>query len=98
MSDRQKPIKVPKLNKKVAQAVEDVTDQDGAAEAEQLGSGKSADELKEEAKQREHDRNQKFKDHFENISIGGIYAASMTRNLPTCRPGSGPLPYRPIPA
>lgn len=42
-------------------------------EASVLSSGKSPDELARAAQNAEHDRHQKFKGHFERISIGFLY-------------------------
>jgi hypothetical protein len=42
-------------------------------EALQLSSGKTAKELEEEALKREHERDQKFRDHFELLAIAAMY-------------------------
>ena len=44
-----------------------------ADEAVQLTSGKSEDEIKKEALRRDHERSEKFKDHFERITVVGLY-------------------------
>ncbi|MBN9555722.1 MAG: hypothetical protein J0H61_13805 [Alphaproteobacteria bacterium] len=44
-------------------------------EAQQLSSGRSSEELKKDAEQREHDRNQRFRDHFERLVTLGMNAA-----------------------
>jgi hypothetical protein len=47
------------------------------AEAKQVASGKPQEELAEEAAAREHERGQRFKDHFERIAIVTLYAVSL---------------------
>ena len=44
-------------------------------EAKQLSSGRSTDELKKDAEQREHYRNQRFRDRFETLVMWGMNAA-----------------------
>lgn len=51
--------------------------QSSAAETAQLTSGRSADDLEKEAREREHGRSERFKDHFEWIAIGGLYAMAL---------------------
>jgi hypothetical protein len=45
-----------------------------AAEASQLASGKTAEELARATAEREHARGQRFRDHFEWLAIGGMWA------------------------
>ncbi len=44
-----------------------------AAEALQLSSGRSEEELKKQALKRDHERAEQFKDHFEEVAIAGLY-------------------------
>lgn len=68
--DRQK---VPVLN-------EDDSPQNGddlgAAEAFSLGRGLPERDLKREVDENDHDRNERFKRHFDNIGIAALYAAA----------------------
>lgn len=48
----------------------------GTKEAALLTRGKTEKELKKEAALKEHDRSQKFKDHFERIAIGLLWIAA----------------------
>jgi hypothetical protein len=45
----------------------------GTREAQQLGRGLSAEAIKAESEENEHRRAEKFKDHFELISIVSLY-------------------------
>jgi Fe2+ transport system protein B len=44
-------------------------------EAKQLSSGLSSEELKHDAEEREHNRNQNFRDHFEKLVTWGMNGA-----------------------
>lgn len=70
-----KPIPpLPEAEKTALSA--DGASQDAAVkEAEQLSSGRSSDELKRDAEQREHHRTQQFRDHFEKLVKFGMNAA-----------------------
>lgn len=68
----QKPVRVP--SPKLSDASD--RDDDSAKEAQLLASGKSVTEIKREAKVREFDRTETFKDHFERIAVVGLYVAS----------------------
>jgi hypothetical protein len=46
-------------------------------EAEQFSEGRDADTLAKEARQKEHDREQKFKDSFETLAIAGVWLAAL---------------------
>jgi hypothetical protein len=48
----------------------------GTQEAVLLSRGKTARELKKEAEQKDHDRSQTFKDHFETISLIYLWLAA----------------------
>ena len=48
-------------------------DRRGAKEAKQLSSGKSANELREEAEKAEADRTEAFRNHFERLAILSLY-------------------------
>lgn len=48
----------------------------GTQEALKLTQGKTARELKKDADQKDHDRSQKFKDHFECIAIIYLWLAA----------------------
>ncbi len=47
------------------------------AEVESLSRNATPDELKHDAERREHDRNQRFRHHFELIAIGALYVAAV---------------------
>ncbi|MDE0697140.1 MAG: hypothetical protein OXH76_15055 [Boseongicola sp.] len=50
------------------------TDASGAGnEALQFSSGKTAKEIEDEAREKEAARQEKFRDHFENIAIASLY-------------------------
>lgn len=49
----------------------------GTQEAVQLTQGKTARQLKKDADQKEHDRAQAFKDHFEHIAIWYLWSAAV---------------------
>jgi hypothetical protein len=49
----------------------------GAAEAKQLSRGLSVRDLKKESEEAEHDRNQRFKGHFEWIALGAMWGISI---------------------
>ncbi|AFW00670.1 hypothetical protein BAR24_03605 [Gluconobacter oxydans] len=48
----------------------------GTAESRMFASGKSADEIKQKAEEAEANRTEKFKDHFENLIVCGVYASA----------------------
>lgn len=47
-------------------------------EALQLGRGLPKRDLKKEAEERDYDRGQRFRDHFERLAIWGMYAVAAT--------------------
>jgi hypothetical protein len=47
------------------------------AEEESLSQNATPEELKNDADRREHDRNQRFRHHFELIAIGALYVAAL---------------------
>lgn len=58
-----------------AQSAEDTSDDAGlaAAESSLFATGKSIPELERAARARDHERSENFKDHFEAITVGGLY-------------------------
>jgi len=54
-------------------AAADSDDSRAALESKQLSSGKSKDQLAREAEVAEHDRTEKFRQHFERIALGFLY-------------------------
>ena len=62
---------IPGLPRAEAAAARNPTgaDDSGTREARSLAQGKTADELKEQAAKSEHDRSERFRDHFERIAI-----------------------------
>jgi hypothetical protein len=46
----------------------------GTLEAKQLASGRSREELARDAERAEHNRTERFRDHFERIAIWSMYA------------------------
>jgi hypothetical protein len=52
-------------------------DDRGNAEALSLGRGLPARDLKREVDESEHDRNERFKGHFDRIGIGFLYVAAL---------------------
>lgn len=73
---------IPGLPPEEEQAVR--ADSDGAkgstaaAEARQIASGLPADELARQARELEHGRTQRFRNHFEILIIGGMYSFAIT--------------------
>jgi hypothetical protein len=47
---------------------------EGALEARQLSRGLPVRDLKKEAEEAEHRRNERFRDHFENVAICALWA------------------------
>ena len=60
-----------------AAASDPASDEQAAAEAAQFASGKTEAALAKEAREREHGRDQRFKDHFERIAIWGMYSVAV---------------------
>lgn len=52
-------------------------DDQGQAEALSLGRGLPARDLRREADESEHDRNERFKKHFDNVGVAGLYVAAI---------------------
>ena len=50
-------------------------------EYEQLSRNATPEQLEREAQQAEHDRNQRFRTHFENIAICALWAAAVAITL-----------------
>lgn len=50
-------------------------------ELEQLSRNATPEELQREAQRNEHDRNQRFRGHFENIAICALWAAAVAITL-----------------
>ena len=63
---------VPAEEQEAASQSEDVSSSTG--EARQLTSGKTEEQIKKEARQRDHERSENFKNHFERITVFGLYA------------------------
>lgn len=68
LENQRKVIPAAAVAAEVAGVVEAETDP-GNLEAAQLSRGVAARDLKREADEKEHDRNQKFRDHFEALSL-----------------------------
>ncbi len=69
---------IPGLTDEEKSAASTVGDVDSStAEAQQLTSGKSEKELQKEALQRDHERSENFKDHFEIITVAGLYVMAI---------------------
>lgn len=65
---------IPGIPESERDAIQDVNGQsDALAENIQLTSGRSIDDLAQEARSNEHGRNEKFRDHFEKIAIASLY-------------------------
>jgi len=68
---------IPGLPRAEQEASNDSTSVEKAwAEAEFLSRNASPEELERDAARREHDRNQRFRHHFERIAIIALYAAA----------------------
>lgn len=67
-------IQIPEATEaeKERKSAENTSIESGQQEVIYLTSGRSAGELKKEAEQNEHDRNEKFRDEFETIAIYGL--------------------------
>jgi hypothetical protein len=74
-TNKKRPV-VPQLTEEEQRAVISGDDENGDAEANQLGSGEPEEDLKKAAKKKEHERTQAFKDHVERIAIAGVYVAA----------------------
>lgn len=68
-------IQVPELTLEEEQALAAPADAQADNETEQFRSGKSADDLAQEARENEHGRSERFKDHFESLARCGITVA-----------------------
>lgn len=49
----------------------------GQEEAFSLGRGLSKRDLRKEADEAEHDRSERFRDHFERVAVGGLYVGAL---------------------
>jgi len=62
-------------SEKAALAADDLSSKAALLEAKQLSSGRSSEQLKKDAEEREHDRVQRFRDHFEKLVKLGMDGA-----------------------
>ncbi|GJL90936.1 hypothetical protein [Hyphococcus sp.] len=73
-SENEELKSIPGLTEEEKSAASTIGDvESSTAEAQQLTSGKSKKELQKEALQRDHERSENFKDHFEIITVAGLY-------------------------
>lgn len=63
------------LGSERAARASDANDDDAIKEAKQLSEGKSAEQIATEAAQNEHERNEKFRNHFEKMAVVGLWIA-----------------------
>ena len=77
VDDEVSGVKIPKLQSAISEALGNAGDDASTQEAVQLSSGRTEEDLKREALEKEHNREQTFKDHFENVSVLALYAASI---------------------
>lgn len=75
--DAEKKI-IPRLEaQRIAKA--EAGDDSAITEAKQLSAGKAAEEIAEEAAKNEHQRNERFRDHFERMAIVALWGAFVIR-------------------
>jgi len=67
--------KVPDV--KPEEFLDDASDQKAIEESKQFGSGKTEEQLKKETRENEHNRTERFRGHFNSITIMALWAMAI---------------------